>query len=96
MDYSMPPYKWWRLVAELTCHLQGYTPLDKILLQNLQAVADQGYHFKGSSPYKEDIYIGGYTVSVFCTPNTLRDWVNLRSRPTAQRKVDSPQRKLIM
>jgi hypothetical protein len=33
--------------------LTGFYPIwDKILSQNLQAVADQGGHFKGSSPYK--------------------------------------------
>jgi hypothetical protein len=34
---------------------------DKIILQNLQAVADQGGHLKGSFPYKRTAY-RGYTV----------------------------------
>jgi hypothetical protein len=26
-SYSLPPYKWWGSVAELTCHLQGSPPI---------------------------------------------------------------------
>jgi hypothetical protein len=39
--------------------LTGFHPLwDKILSQNLQAVADQGCHLKGSSPHKGIAYRG--------------------------------------
>jgi hypothetical protein len=31
---------------------------DKMLSQNVQAVADQGYHSQGSSPYKATAYRG--------------------------------------
>jgi hypothetical protein len=42
--------------------LTGFHPLwDKILSQNLQAVADQGCHLEGSSPVKGTAY-RGYTV----------------------------------
>jgi hypothetical protein len=37
---------------------------DKILLQNLQAVADQGCHLEGSSPDKETAYRGVYCRSI--------------------------------
>jgi hypothetical protein len=41
--------------------LTGFHPLwDKILSQNLQAVADQGCHLKGSSPHKRTAYRGVY------------------------------------
>jgi hypothetical protein len=41
--------------------LTGFHPLwDKILSQNLQAVADHGCHFEGSPLYKGPL-IGGYT-----------------------------------
>jgi hypothetical protein len=40
--------------------LTGFHPLwDKILSQNLQAVADQGCHSEGSSPCKGTAYRGG-------------------------------------
>jgi hypothetical protein len=39
--------------------LTGFHPLwDKILSQNLQAVADQGCHLEGSSPYQGTAYRG--------------------------------------
>jgi hypothetical protein len=39
--------------------LTGFHPLwDKILSQNQQAVADQGCHLEGSSPYKGTAYRG--------------------------------------
>jgi hypothetical protein len=42
--------------------LTGFHPLwDKILSQNLQAVADQGCHLEGSSPYKGTDYRGLYS-----------------------------------
>jgi hypothetical protein len=42
--------------------LTGFHPLwDKIVSQNLQAVADQGCHLEGSSPCKGTAY-RGYTV----------------------------------
>jgi hypothetical protein len=45
--------------------ITGFHPFrDKILSQNLQAVADQGCHLKGSSPYK-----GTACRGVYCTFN---------------------------
>jgi hypothetical protein len=63
---SIPPYKRWGSVAELTCHLQGFTP-DGIRFSHitLQAVADQGCHSEGSSPYKGTAYRGVYCTSTF-------------------------------
>jgi hypothetical protein len=44
---------------EADMSLTGFRPLwDKILSQNLQAVADQGRHFKGCSPFKGTAYRG--------------------------------------
>jgi hypothetical protein len=41
--------------------LTGFHPSwDKFLSQNLQAVADQGCHLEGSSPYKGTAYRGVY------------------------------------
>jgi hypothetical protein len=43
--------------------LTGFHPLwDKILSQNLQAVADQGFHSDGSSPYKGNAYRRVYCI----------------------------------
>jgi hypothetical protein len=59
--------------VELTCHLQGSNPYgirgklkichNQILLQNLQAVADQGCQSEGCSPYKGTAYRGVYCIS---------------------------------
>jgi hypothetical protein len=46
--------------------LTGFHPIwDKILSQNLQAVADQRCHLEGSSPYKWTAFrVLGFTVDV--------------------------------
>jgi hypothetical protein len=47
--------------------LTGYHPLwDKIISQNLQAVADQGFHLEGTSPYNGTAYRG-----VHCNVHSL-------------------------
>jgi hypothetical protein len=56
-QYSIPPYKRWGLLAELTCSLTGFHRLwDKILSQSLQAVTDHRCHLEGSSPNKWTAY----------------------------------------
>jgi hypothetical protein len=48
--------------------LTGFHPLwDKILSQNLQAVADQECHLEGSSPYKSTAYRGAHCNKLSCT-----------------------------
>jgi hypothetical protein len=43
--------------------LTGFQPLwDKMLSQNLQAVADQGCHLEGFSPYKGTAYRGVHCI----------------------------------
>jgi hypothetical protein len=50
--------------------LTGFHPLrDKIISQNLQAVADQGCHLEGSSPYKRTLYCTGLAgIEIFMDP----------------------------
>jgi hypothetical protein len=48
--------------------LTGSYPFsDKILSQNLQAVADQGCHSEGSSPLREPLNRGTAYGGVYCT-----------------------------
>jgi hypothetical protein len=55
--------------------LTGFHPLwDKILSQNLQAVADQGCHLEGSSPYKGTAYRGEYCTEKALPANIPNVW----------------------
>jgi hypothetical protein len=63
IGYSIPPYKRWGSGRGADMSLTGFHPLwDKIISQNLQAVADQGCHLEGSSPYKGTAYKGVYCI----------------------------------
>jgi hypothetical protein len=57
--------------------------MDKIISQNLQAVADQGCHLEGSSPFNDIAYNGVYILY-----STER--VSQCSRPSHTHKSDSP------
>jgi hypothetical protein len=70
--------------------LTGFHPLwDKNLSQNLQAIADQGCHLEGSSPYK-GIALGGFTVfSAQEVPSNLDNtfWNLLREMAVNNNKI---------
>jgi hypothetical protein len=47
--------------------------MDKILSQNLQAVADQGCHLEGSSPYEGPGYRGVYCIFLIDAALSFRE-----------------------
>jgi hypothetical protein len=63
--YSLPPYKWWGSVAELTCHLQGSTPYGiRFSHKTYRPSPTKGVTWKDPAIIRGPL-IGGYTVYIY-------------------------------